>query len=105
MPLSATARRNLAPLGVVTATAAIFVLLLLLVRLQWAPLESADHYAAARLNSLVAGHPAPARRQHRQGRPLAGQQRRAVDGDRSRRGSAGHPAPVAARDLPAGHRG
>ena len=33
-----------------------FALLLLLVRLQWAPLESADHGAAARLNSLVAGH-------------------------------------------------
>ena len=32
--------------------------LLLLVRLQWAPLESADHGAAAWLNSLVAGHPA-----------------------------------------------
>jgi len=28
------------------------------VRLQWAPLESADHGAAARLNSLVAGHAA-----------------------------------------------
>jgi undecaprenyl-diphosphatase len=58
MPLSAAARRNLAPLGVVTAAAAIFVLLLLLVRLQWAPLESVDHYAAARLNSLIAGHSA-----------------------------------------------
>ena len=58
MPLSAAARRNLAPLAVVTAAAVIFALLLLLVRLQWAPLESADHYAAARLNNLVAGHPA-----------------------------------------------
>jgi undecaprenyl-diphosphatase len=48
----------LAPLGVVTAAAVIFALLLLLVRLQWAPLESADHYAAARLNNLVAGHSA-----------------------------------------------
>src|SRR6201996_1179277 len=57
MPLSAAARRNLAPLGVVTAAAVIFALLLLLVRLQWAPLESADHRAAAALNSLVAGHP------------------------------------------------
>ncbi len=58
MPLSAAARRNLAPLGVVTAAAVIFALLLLLVRLQWAPLESADHRAAAGLNSLVAGHSA-----------------------------------------------
>ena len=33
-----------------------FALLLILVRLRWAPLESADHSAAARLNSLVAGH-------------------------------------------------
>lgn len=32
------------------------MLLLLLVRLWWAPLESADHGAAARLNSLVASH-------------------------------------------------
>jgi undecaprenyl-diphosphatase len=54
MPLSAAARRRLAPLGVVTAAAVIFALLLLLVRLQWAPLESADHRAAAGLNSLVA---------------------------------------------------
>jgi undecaprenyl-diphosphatase len=56
MPLSAAARRNLAPLAVVTAAAVIFALLLLLVRLQWAPLESADHSAAAGLNSLVAGN-------------------------------------------------
>ena len=58
MPLSAAARRNLAPLGAVTAAAVIFALLLLLVRLQWAPLESADHHAAAGLNGLVAGHSA-----------------------------------------------
>src|SRR6185437_14421579 len=50
-------RRTLAPLAVVTAAAFVFALLLLLVRLQWAPLESVDHGAAARLNSLVAGHP------------------------------------------------
>src|ERR1700761_2279176 len=55
--MSVAARRTLAPLAVVTAAAFVFVLLLLLVRLQWAPLESADHSAAARLNSLVAGHP------------------------------------------------
>ena len=56
--MSAAARRTLAPLAVVTAAAFAFVLLLVLVRLQWAPLESADHGAAARLNSLVAGHAA-----------------------------------------------
>src|SRR5689334_23490218 len=57
-PMSAVARRTLAPLAVVTAAAFVFALLLVLVRLQWAPLESADHGAAARLNSLVAGHAA-----------------------------------------------
>ena len=55
--MSAVSRRTLAPLAVVTAAAFVFALLLVLVRLQWAPLESADHGAAARLNSLVAGHP------------------------------------------------
>jgi undecaprenyl-diphosphatase len=54
--MPAPARRTLAPLAVVTAAAFLFALLLILVRLQWAPLESADHAAAARLNSLVAGH-------------------------------------------------
>ena len=54
--MSAAARRTLAPLAVVTAAAFVFAVLLVLVRLQWAPLESADHGAAARLNSLVAGH-------------------------------------------------
>src|SRR3984957_471415 len=57
-PMSAVARRALAPLAVVTAAAFVFALLLVLVRLQWVPLESADHGAAARLNSLVAGHAA-----------------------------------------------
>src|SRR5271165_2460246 len=51
-------RHGLAPLITVTAAALAFVILVILVRLQWAPLESADHGAAARLNSLVAGHPA-----------------------------------------------
>ena len=56
-PMSATAatRRTLAPLAIVTVAAFLFALLLILVRLQWAPLESADHRAAAGLNSLVAG--------------------------------------------------
>jgi undecaprenyl-diphosphatase len=53
----AATRRTLAPLAIVTAAALFFALLLLLVRLQWAPLESADHGAATWLNSLVAGHP------------------------------------------------
>src|SRR6202035_2752223 len=56
MPIAA--RHKLAPLVVVTATAFLFALLLILVRLQWAPLESADQRAAAGLNSLVAGHAA-----------------------------------------------
>ncbi|MGD0699444.1 MAG: phosphatase PAP2 family protein [Trebonia sp.] len=56
--MSVLARRTLTPLTVVTTAAFVFVLLLILVRLNWAPLESVDHSAAARLNSLVAGHPA-----------------------------------------------
>ena len=51
-------RRGLAPLIAVTAAALVFATLLILVRLQWAPLESVDHGAAAHLNSLVAGHAA-----------------------------------------------
>jgi membrane-associated phospholipid phosphatase len=47
---------SLAPLIAVTAAAMVFTLLLILVRLQWPPLESVDHAAAARLNGLVAGH-------------------------------------------------
>jgi undecaprenyl-diphosphatase len=57
MSVPAVTRRILAPLAIVTAAAFLFALLLLLVRLRWAPLESADHGAATRLNSLVAGHP------------------------------------------------
>jgi undecaprenyl-diphosphatase len=56
MSRPAATRRSLAPLAIVTAAAFLFALLLLLVRLHWALLESADHGAAARLNSLVAGH-------------------------------------------------
>jgi undecaprenyl-diphosphatase len=58
MSAAAASRRTLAPLAIVTAAAFLFAVLLLLVRLQWAPLESVDHRAAAGLNSLVAGHPA-----------------------------------------------
>jgi len=56
MSVPAATRRTLAPLAIVTVAALLFTLLLLLVRLQWAPLESADHGIATRLNSLVAGH-------------------------------------------------
>jgi undecaprenyl-diphosphatase len=56
MSATAATRRTLAPLAIVTAAAFLFALLIILVRLQWAPLESVDHRAAARLNSLVAGH-------------------------------------------------
>src|SRR5215472_10365948 len=56
MSVPAVTRRSLAPLAIVTTAAFLFALLLLLVRLHWALLESADHGAATRLNSLVAGH-------------------------------------------------
>jgi undecaprenyl-diphosphatase len=58
MSATAATRRTLAPLAIVTVAAFLFALLLILVRLQWAPLESVDHRAAAGLNSLVAGHAA-----------------------------------------------
>ena len=49
-------RRRLAPLVIVTVAALVFAILLVLVRLQWAPLEAADHGAAADINSLIAGN-------------------------------------------------
>ena len=49
-------RRRLTPLVIVTLAALVFAILLILVRLQWAPLESADHGAAADINSLIAGN-------------------------------------------------
>jgi undecaprenyl-diphosphatase len=48
-------RRGLTPLAVVTVAALVFAVLLVLVRLQWAPLEAADHDTATGLNGLVAG--------------------------------------------------
>jgi undecaprenyl-diphosphatase len=51
-------RRSLAPLAAVTAAALIFAVLLILVRLRWAPLEAADHDAAAGINGLIAGNAA-----------------------------------------------
>jgi len=50
--------RRLTPLLLVSVAALVFAVLLIAVRLRWAPLESADHGAAAHLNSLVAPHPA-----------------------------------------------
>src|SRR5450432_220578 len=51
-------RRVLAPLTLIAVGAAVFAVLLVLVRLQWAPLESADHNSAVSLNGLIAGHAA-----------------------------------------------
>jgi undecaprenyl-diphosphatase len=48
-------RRSLAPLVAVTVAAMVFAVLLILVRLQWPPLESVDHGTAARINRLIAG--------------------------------------------------
>jgi undecaprenyl-diphosphatase len=58
MPVPRLSRpyRSLVSLAAVTAAALVFAVLLLLVRLQWAPLESVDHGAAAHINSLVAGN-------------------------------------------------
>jgi undecaprenyl-diphosphatase len=58
MPTGALARQRhtLVSLIAVTAAAAVFAVLLILVRLRWPPLESADHGAAASINSLIAGH-------------------------------------------------
>jgi undecaprenyl-diphosphatase len=46
------------PLAAVALAAAVFAILLVAVRLRWAPLEAADHGVAADLNRLVSGHPA-----------------------------------------------
>jgi membrane-associated phospholipid phosphatase len=51
--------RRLAALTAVTVAATVFTLLLIVVRLRWAPLESADRTSAVDLNNLVARH-APA---------------------------------------------
>jgi hypothetical protein len=49
-------QHRLAPLVTVTVAALVFAILLMAVRLQWAPLESADHGAASDINSLIAGN-------------------------------------------------
>ena len=73
MSSAAIARRPPTTLVIVTGAAFLFTLLLILVRLQWAPLEAADHRAAAGLNSLVAGHAAAVKpiycQQNRRTRP------------------------------------
>lgn len=51
-------KRRQAELIAVSVGTLVFTVLLIAVRLRWSPLEAADHDAAARLNSLVAGHPA-----------------------------------------------
>ncbi len=51
-------RPSLVPMLAVSGAAFLFAALLVLVRTQWAPMESLDHRLAADLNSLVAGHPA-----------------------------------------------
>jgi membrane-associated phospholipid phosphatase len=48
-------RRTLAPLIFVTVAALVFAVLLVLVRLQWRPLETVDHGAAADINRAIAG--------------------------------------------------
>jgi undecaprenyl-diphosphatase len=48
-------RRGITPLAVIAAAAAVFAVLLILVRLQWPPLESVDHRTAAGLNGLISG--------------------------------------------------
>src|SRR5450755_4869548 len=53
---AARSRRSLTPLVAVSVATLVFAIVLVLVRVQWAPLESADHGAAAHLNHLVAGH-------------------------------------------------
>jgi undecaprenyl-diphosphatase len=47
--------RSLTPLITVTGAALLFTVLLVLVRLQWVPLESVDHGSASDINSLIAG--------------------------------------------------
>jgi undecaprenyl-diphosphatase len=55
---SSRRRHGITPLAAIAAAAAVFAVLLVLVRLQWPPLESVDHHTAAGLNDLIAGHPA-----------------------------------------------
>ena len=49
-------RHTLTPLIAVIVAAAVFTVLLVLVRLHWSVLESVDHGAAVHLNNLIAGH-------------------------------------------------
>jgi undecaprenyl-diphosphatase len=56
MPTVPHQRRSLTPLLAVTGAALVFTVLLIGVRLQFSPLESVDHGAAADLNSATASH-------------------------------------------------
>src|SRR5690242_5061826 len=56
MPTVPHQRRSLTPLLAVTGAALLFTVLLILVRVQFSPLESVDHGAAADLNSATASH-------------------------------------------------
>ena len=47
--------RSLSPLITVTGAALLFTILLVLVRLQWVPLESVDRGSASDINSLISG--------------------------------------------------
>jgi undecaprenyl-diphosphatase len=48
--------RRLAPVTAVTVAASVFTLLLIFVRLRWAPLESVDRTSALDLNNMIASH-------------------------------------------------
>jgi undecaprenyl-diphosphatase len=56
MPTVTHRRRSLTPLLAITGAALLFTVLLILVRVQFGPLESVDHGAAADLNSATASN-------------------------------------------------
>src|SRR5438067_7235940 len=55
-PAAGLRSRELLQVAAVGSGALLFGILLVLVRLQWVPLESVDHGIASHLNSAVAGH-------------------------------------------------
>src|SRR5215469_243628 len=95
-------RRSLAPLAVVTVAAMVFAVLLIMVRLRWPLLESADHGAAARINHLIAGDRTLVTGD--QGGDLAGQRWRTGGGHRCGCGRPGAQEAPAAGGLHARHR-
>ena len=102
MSSAAVTRRALAPLAIVTAAAFLFALLLILVRLQWGAARVRRSRAAAGLNSLVAGHAAAVSVIKAVTWLGSSGVLWTLTGTGRRR--AGDPAPLAARDLPAGRR-